>query len=87
MNSELDFIQFAGYVRENNDRHKIHKHQHMIDTKGKIRIHSIINSLTNRGNIHFIISMDHLVFDCYWAYIYIRTKIYKLYHYRFDGFV
>ena len=27
--------------------------------------------------------MDHSVFNCYCAYIYIRTKTYKLYHQRY----
>ena len=41
---------------------------------------NLIYSFTHRENTNLIIGMDHSVFDCYCAYIYIRTKTYKLYH-------
>ena len=74
INSEINFAQFAGHVKENYDGIKIHQDQCTIDTKGKHSfihsfihsvihslIHSFIQSFINRGNIHLIISMDHSV--------------------------
>ena len=71
-------------MKENYDRHCIHQHQCMIDTKGK---HSFIHSLT--GKYSFDNKYGYLSFQSLLHFhLGSKTKTYQFYHYRgFDGFV
>ena len=63
---EISFVLFVGQCT-------------IVANWGKHRFDSIY-SFMHRENTNLIIGMGQSVVNCYCAYIYIRTKTYKLYH-------